>query len=200
MSTKKILFATLLRSVAISSNIYALNLTPHELTVAKDGPPIKRYFFQDEDKRLIFRMDNMMTVDGTTASATFRFNDLKSAGMTLSKSPMKPEMLFDQKNLEQYRSVARSFVPQNATDVQPESERSDAVPINGWTSHQFIFTYNLFGFPYRRSVTFVNYSEKEQLMFDVCGAEADYAKAYMRSYRVLNSLSELLPTSTLGPT
>ncbi len=195
----RFLFTTLL-AAAISSNACALNLTPHEMIVSSDGPPVKRYFFQDESKRLIFRMDNKMTVDGTTVLATFRFDDLKGAGMTLGKSSMKPEMRFDQKNLEQYRFIARSFVPQNATNVQVDSEKPDAVPINGWTSHQFVFNYTLFGFPYRRSVTFINYSEKEQLVLDISGAAADYDKAYMRGYRVLNSLSDLLPANTTGPT
>ena len=54
---------------------------------------------------------------------------------------------------------------QNATAAQLESEKPNAIPINGWTRHQFIFTYNLFGFPYRRSVTFINYSEKEPIVF-----------------------------------
>ena len=54
---------------------------------------------------------------------------------------------------------------QNAIAAQLESEKPNAIPINGWTHRQFIFTYNLFGFPYRRSVTLMNYSEKEQIVF-----------------------------------
>ena len=196
---KNVLVAILLLAGTLPNNVYALDLTPHEIAVSSDGPPVKRYFFQDASKRVTFRMDNKMTVNGAAEAAAFRFNDLKSAGMTLSKSSMKPEMPFDQKNLESYRSVARSFVPQNSSDVQLESEKADAVAINGWTSYQFAFTYNLFGIPYRRSVTFINYGEKEQIIFDVSGAKADYEKIYARSYRVLNSLTEFLST-TAGPT
>jgi hypothetical protein len=197
---KKFLVATVLLTGAISSDVYALDLTPHEIAMSNDGPPIKRYYFEDASKRVTFRMDNQMTVNGTPESAAFRFSDLKSSGMTLSKSSMKPEVRFEQKNLAPYRSVARGFVPQNATDVQLESETADAVAINGWTSQQFLFTYNLFGFPYRRSVTFINYNEKEQIVVDISGAAVDYEKSYMRSYRVLNSLSDLLSTTTEGPT
>jgi hypothetical protein len=197
---KPFLIAAILLAGAISSEVYALDLTPHEIAVSSTGPPIKRYFFEDASKRVTFRMDNQMAVSGTSETAAFRFNDLKSAGMTLSKSSLKPEMRFDKNNLDPYRSVARGFVPQNATGTQLESERTDAVAINGWTSHQFIFSYTLFGFPYRRSVTFINYSEREQLIFGISATAVDYERTYMRGYRVLNSLSDLVPGSAEGPT
>ena len=176
----------------------ALNLQPREVPVEKDGPPIRRYFFQDEGKRLLFRIDGNMTVGGSAAEAVFRFSDIHDAAMKLSKSRMTPEIAFDEKGLKLYRPAAQSYVPAQATDVQMIEENSDAIPINNWTDHQFIFTYKLFGTPYRESVTFFNYSPTEQLVFDVRSREADYEKTYSRSYRVLNSLSDF--AGTPGPT
>jgi hypothetical protein len=197
---RKLIAPALVLIGALFSDAQALDLTPHETTVTNDGPPVKRYFFQDGNKRLSFRIDKKMTVIGASDSAAFRFNDIRNAGMKLSKSQSNPQVPFDQKNLEPYRSAARSFVPANATDVQFEEEKPNAIAINGWVSQQFILNYKLFGFPYRCSVTFLNYSEKEQIVLDVRAPAADYEKTYLRGYRMLNSLSDLPAATTSGPT
>ena len=159
---------------------------------------MRRYFFQDEGKRLLFRIDGNMTVGGSANEALFRFSDIHDAAMKLSKSRMTPQTAFDEKGLKLYRPAAQSYVPAQATDVQITEENSDAIPINGWVDHQFMLTYKLFGFPYRESVTFFNYSPAEQLVFDVRSPAADYEKTYSRSYRVLNSLSDFVGVP--GPT
>ena len=197
---KTIITAALLLTGGLLNEADALDLTPHEIVPAHDGPAIKRYFFQEANKRLGFRMDNKMTASGASDSAVFRFSDLKTASMTLSKSPIKPALPFDEKNLESYRGAARTSLPADAKDVRVEDERAEAIAINGWTSRQFVFTYTLFSVPYRRSITFVNYSETEQITLDVGAATPDYGKAYIRGYRVLNSLSELRSASASGPT
>jgi hypothetical protein len=196
----KIITAALFLTGGLLSEAYALDLTPHEVALVNDGPLIRRYFFQDADKRLGFRMDDKMTASGAPDSAVFRFNDIKTATMKLSKSQIKPEVLFDEKNLVSYRATARTFLPSDAKDVRIEEEKADAIAINGWKSRQFVFTYSLFSVPYRRSITFLNYSGKEQIIFDLGAAASEYQKTYFRGYRVLNSLSELTSDSASGPT
>jgi hypothetical protein len=180
------------------TSAHALNLQPREVMVEKDGPPVRRYFFQDEGKRLFFRIDGKMTVSGSANEAVFRFSDIHDANMKLAKSRITPETAFDEKGLKTYRPAAQSYVPPQATDVQITEEASDAIPINNWRDHQFTLTYKLFGSAYRESVTFINYSPTEQLVFDVRSSEADYEKTYSRSYHVLNSLSSLVGEQ--GPT
>jgi hypothetical protein len=197
---RKLIGSILVLGGALFSETWALDLTPHEASVTNDGPPVKRYFFQDGDKRLAFRIDNKMTVSGGNESAAFRFSDTRNAGMKLSKSPSTPQVSFDQKNLESYRMAARTFIPVNATGVQVEEEKPNAIAINGWVSQQFIFKYDLFGVPYRSSVTFLNYSEKQQIVVDVTAPAPDYEKTYFRGYRVLNSISDHPAASKSGPT
>ena len=165
------------------STARALNLQPREVMVEKDGPPVRRYFFQDEGKRLFFRIDGKMSVNGSANEAVFRFSDIHDAIMKLAKSAMTPQIPFDEKNLKLYRATAQGYAPAQATEVQVTEENSDAVSINGWINHQFMLTYKLFGSPYRESVTFFNYSPTEQLVFDVRSPEADYEKTYSRSYQ-----------------
>ena len=178
----------------------AIDLTPHEIMLSDDGPPVKRYFFQDGDKRLSFHIDEKMTVRGGSEAAVFGFNDLKTGMVSLLKSKMSSEVPFDQEHLESYRATARTFLPTNATNVLLAEERLDAIAINGWTSQQFIFTYTSSGVPHRHSITFFNYSEKEQIILNVRASATDYEKAYQRGYRILNSLSDLPISGNSGPT
>jgi hypothetical protein len=178
----------------------AIDLTPHEITLTDDGPPVKRYFFQDGDKRLSFRIDEKMTVRGGSEAAVFGFNDLQTGMVSLSKSKAGSEVPFDQQHFESYRATARTFLPTDATNVLLVEEKLDAIAINGWTSQQFVFTYTSSGVPHRQSITFFNYSEKEQIILNVRASAPDYEKAYLRGYRVLNSLSDLPVSSDSGPT
>ena len=192
--------AVLLFFGLISTGAHALDLTPLEITLSNDGPPATRYFFQDEGKRLSYRIDNKMTVKGTSVSVAFHFNDIDTADMEWSKSPVRPVLPFDEKNLAAYRAAARTFLPPEATDIQLEEEKQEAIAINGWTSQQFIFTYKMFGVARRRAVTFVNLRAQEQVVFEISAATADYEKAYARGYRVVNSISEMPVMSPPGPT
>ena len=198
---KKWITAALLVPGLISSGACALDLTPHEIIVGgSDGPPAKRYFFQDEGKRLSLRIDNKMTVSGTSDSIAFGFSDIKAAGMKLWKSPVQPALPFDEKNLEAYRTAARALLPPDATNIQLEEEKAEAIAINGWTSQQFIFTYSILGSTIRRAITFLNLRAQEQIVFEITAGAADYQKTYARGYRVLNSIAELPANSTSGPT
>jgi hypothetical protein len=184
----------------VSNGAHALDLRPSEITISNDGPPVTRYFFEDEGKHVSYRIDNKMTVKGTNESVAFAFNDIATAEMTWSKSPVRSGLPFDEKNFAAYRTAARTFVPNDATDIVLEEEASEAIAINGWTSHQFTFIYKLFGVARRRSVTFVNLRAREQVVFEISAPTADYEKAYARGYRVLNSISELPAMSQPGPT
>jgi hypothetical protein len=191
------LLSLFLSVAACLCTAHALNLQPREVTVENDSPPVRRYFFQGEGKRLLFRIDGNMSVNGSADEAVFRFSDIHDATMKLSRSGLKPQIPFDEKNLKLYRDAAQSYVPPQATEVQITAENSNAVSINDWVNHQFVLTYKLFGFPYRESIAFFNYSSTEQLVFDVRSPDPDYAKTYARSYSVLNSLSDF--ASAPGP-
>ena len=196
---KKMLIHTLAAMASISL-AEALTLQPREIVVSNDGPPVRRYFFQDEGKRLLFRIDGKMTVQGSANQAVFRFSDIRDATMKLSKSGMTPQIPFEEKYLEQYRARARSYLSPQAADVQIAQETPEALPINGWANYQIVFSYKILGVPYRQSLTFFNYSSADQLVFDVMSSEADYEKTYERSYRVLNSFSDSGAKSEKDPT
>ena len=181
------------------AHVDALDLTPHPLSTAYNSLRANRYFFDDAGKSMGFRIDNNMTVKGTSSSVAFKFNDLRNADMQIKKSPRKPETQFVGEDLEGYRKDGRAALPEGVTDVQLEREIAAAIPINGWTSYQFVFSYKLLGVNYHRSVTFLNYNKLEQLVIDVGAPDAAFELVSLRGYQVLNSLSEL-QTESAGST
>lgn len=188
---KRSFFATFFLVGPLLASASALDLTPHASATSYNGLRVNRYFFEDTDKQMGFRIDNKMTVNGTSASVAFKFEDIAKASMQILKSPKKPEdVLFEDKDIESYRTRARALLPGNATDIQLDQENPGAIAINGWASHQFVFVYKVAGVAYRRSVTFLNYSKTERLMMDISAPATEFDSIYLRGYQVLNSLSE----------
>ena len=187
---KKAIFLSIILISSVLASADALDLTPHPVAGTVGNLRVNRYFFDDAGKQMAFRIDNNMTVKGTSTSASFKFTDLRNADMQIVKSARSPEVSFVEKELEVYRANARALIPANATDVQVDKEITNAIPINGWTSYQFTFSYKLFGFAYRRSVTFLNYSKTEQLVVDLSAPAPEFDIVSIRGYQVINSLSE----------
>ncbi len=177
----------------------ALNLTPHRILLGGDGPARERHYFQDNDKRLGFRIDQKMTVNGSVDAALFRFTDLNAAAMRLMRSPAAPSVPFDEKGVKSYETVARTLLPSEAAHVELVETKPGAISINGWKSVQFIYTYEFFGLSYRRAITFLNFNPNEQFVFDLSARARNFENAYGRGYRVLNSLFELPLDGAAGP-
>lgn len=178
----------------------ALNLTPHRILVGGDGPARPRHYFQDTGKRLGFRIDGKMTVNGSSDSAVFRFLDCSSGTMELAKSSVaQPRPAFTAKGFKSYEAIARTLLPRAASNVQLVEQKPDAIAINGWKSVQFVFTYEFFGLTYRRAITFLDFNLQEQYVMDVSARAVNFDNVYARSYQVLNSLYEMPPDNKPGP-
>ena len=141
-----------------------------------------------------------MTVIGSSNEADFRLTDLASATIKLRKSPAPQNIPFDQKGFESYQNVAFSLLQTGVTNLAMTDSKPGAISINGWRSVQFTYTYNALGRTYKRSITFLNFTDTQQYIFDVNATAADYDKAYARGYNVLNSLYELPLKASNGPT
>ncbi len=177
-----------------------LNLTPFEVVLDRDGPPQKHYYFQDTDKRLGFRIDAKTTVSGSNEAAVFRFTNCERSVMRLLRSPSVPDVSFAGDGLKAYEMVARTLLPGGISKLQLTELKPDAIAINGWTSLQFVFTYEWAGSSYERTITFLNFSATEQFVCDISSPMDTYEGVYARGYRILNSIFELPLARETGPT
>jgi len=170
----------------------ALDLNPHR-RVAGVEDATSRYYFQNDAKKMGFRVDPKTQVSGNPAKAVFEFSDLETAWMTIVHSALTPDIPFDGDGLKKYHDLAAASLPAGSLNVVLEKEIPNAIPINGWTSHQYVFTCNFYGVSVKKSLTFLNFSGKEQLLITVSAPVNDYAKVYGRSYGILNSIYEMKP-------
>ncbi len=166
----------------------ALDLYPHRRgTIMQTAG---NYYFQDGDKRMGFRVDAKTSVSGSPTEALYIFGDLPMEEMRVTHSRFRPTTGFDALGLKQYEEAARATIPTGVLKAF-QKELPGAITIDGWTSHQFVFTYNFYGSEITRSVTFLNYSKKEQLQIVITAPARDYEKCYRRAYLILNSLYEI---------
>jgi len=170
----------------------ALDLTPHR-RVAGVEDATGRYYFQNDAKKLGFRVDPKTRVSGNASKAVFEFSDLETAGMTIAQSTLTPDTPFEGDGLKKYRDLATGSLPAGSLNVVLETEIPNAIPINRWSTHQYVFTCNFYGVSVKKSITFLNFSGKEQLVVTISAPAKDYAKAYARSYGILNSIYEMKP-------
>ena len=175
----------------------ALDLTPHRRVSGVEDATTS-YYFQDTSRKMGFRLDPNTSADGSASKVVFQFTDLDSSGMTIAKSPLNAQTPFDGDALKKYLSLAREALPGGATNVVLEKETPDPIAINGWTSHQYVFTCNFYGVSLRRSITFLNFSKKEQWLITISAPVKNYYKTYARSYGILNSIYEMKPGEEFG--
>ncbi len=113
--------------------------------------------------------------------------------MTIAKSPLDTRTPFSGDALKQYSDLARNSLPAGATDVVLEQDVPNPISINGWSSHGYVFTCNFFGVKFRRSVTFLNFSPKDQWLIAINAPVKNYDKTYARTYGILNSMYAMKP-------
>ncbi len=170
----------------------ALDLTPHR-RIAGVQDNTYRYYFQDGPKKIAFRTDPSTSVDGSAGKASFEFNDLGTAGMTISRSSLTPDTPLEGASAKQYQDLAAASLPSGSAKVVLEKDVPNPITINGWTSHQYVFTCSYYGASLKRSVTILNFNKKDQLIISISATPSNYDKAYARGYAILNSIYEMKP-------
>jgi hypothetical protein len=76
-------------------------------------------------------------------------------------------------SLERYREAAHRLLPPGITHVKPLGESSDTLPINGWQSYRFLFSFLEGDTDRMGSATFVNINQSEQMVL-VTTADHDH--------------------------
>ena len=169
----------------------AVDLTPHILTTYTDGIPIRRPYFADGNKKYALALDNETTLTAANGGAHFEFNKFMYAVMDLRPSALSPELAFDAASLPRYREAALQMLPQGNDKVKVEKEEANVMPINGWSSYRFTFSYGFFGQRFCESVTFLNLDAKQQIVMQVSAKEADYQVISSRAWDIIRAWHEV---------
>ena len=175
-----------------------LVLTPRLVTIDYGGTPVRRAYFMDGEKKFAVTMDHETELSARGDGALFCFTKLPLATVELRHSPMKAGSGFSQENISEYAKAARQLLAPTA-EVWPEEPMVlDPLPINGWKTCRFNFFYRVGGSPVRADVTFIDLSEKEQIVVITGGSASDYARVRSRSDDIIRRWHEVTPEEESG--
>jgi hypothetical protein len=182
--------ALLLLGAQASSDLV---LTPRLITLDFAGVPVRRAYFMDGEKKFAVTMDNETELAAQGDGALFRFTQLPLATVELHRSPIKAGTGFSEENVAVYARAARQFVAAVAEVLPEQPVVLDPLPINGWKSCRFNFTYRIGGAPVRADVTFIDLNAKDQIVVITGSSERDYASARLRSDDLIRRWHEVTP-------
>lgn len=191
---KKSALVLILAQFAASSASLAVDLTPHYLDIANGSVADRVLYFNDGTKKIGVTLDRETEVVAEAGSVSFFFTTLPGTNLNIRESTLTTEVPFSDKSLELYRSAALLLVPKGIKDAKIESEESDPIPVNNWHSYRFVFAYYTGTVAAKRSVTFLNVSEKQQLILVVTATAQNFAAAAVRSHQIICSWHELQPS------
>lgn len=181
-------FAVIITSCA--STLCGLDLTPRYITPT--GTDAQRLYFENgESDPVTLRLTSTTTITGGGGEATLQFNDLQGASLLLRNSPLQPDVAFSEETLETYRAVARQFAPEGHLKILKESVALDVTAHHQWNASILTTTYELPGNEITQSVTFVNYTPKQQIVMVLSAFSEEFEQAEKRMDRVMSTWSTL---------
>jgi hypothetical protein len=186
-------FITLLATLSAVGAATAIDLTPRYATTDADGISISRPYFADGDKRYAVTVDSETQLVAFDNSTVFNFTKFPHAVMRLRQSPLKAETPFDGEGLASYREAATRMLLNGAENPVIESETSNVMPINHWTSRRFTFTYGFLGAQMRETVTFLNLDAKQQVVFQIRADKASFPTVSARAEDIIRRWHLLVP-------
>ncbi len=176
-----------------------LDLNPRWIDTAIDGVPKHQLFFADGDKKFMLSLDRETEVSARFGGTDFRFPKFPDADFIMLPSRLTPGDAFDEAKLVDYRAAARALLPARSHDAVVVEEKANPIPINDWKSFRVKFRFNMDARAYAQEVTFLNVSERDQIVLITSAPERDWNEATQRSWQILRSWQEMLPGDEAPP-
>jgi hypothetical protein len=105
---------------------------------------------------------------------------------------------FDEESLPKYERAAAALLPAHASAVKLDERAANPLPVNGWTSHRFTFSYESANGPMRETVIFLNLTPDQQVLFLVTGKRAVFDEVNARAFDIIRRWHEILPEDETG--
>ena len=171
----------------------ALDLTPRWVDTAIDGVPKRQMYFADGSKKFLLSIDKETDVAPGMGGTNFRFPKFPDIDFIMMPSQFKPADAFDDIKLPDYREAARKLLPARAHAAEIAEEQANPIPINGWKSFRVQFRFTMDSRIRVQTVTFLNVSERDQIVLLTSAPERDWNEASDRSWQITRSWQEMLP-------
>ncbi len=174
----------------------ALDLPPKIIARTTGVGVVQVPCFIDGGVKYTFGLARGMSATEEDGGICFSFSTPEGASLLLKASPLSPAAAsFD--NIEAYRKQALLALPPGAEEPQWQKEQPFSLSLPGKPSLGFVHTYKLPGRRFIQAVSFVNYGERQQLMFiltapaDGFGEAASLSAGALRSWRPVGKDEDL---------
>lgn len=177
----------------LSLTVRAIDLVPRYVSTMDDGVVSQRPYFADGDKKYAIKLDSESKLTESEDGALFSFEKFPGATMRLRRSPLHPEMTFGAEYLERYQQAACGLLPGGAQEVALVEKTPNPLPINGWQSYRFTFSYRIANQTRRQSITFLDLTPTEQIVMQTAASERDFNEISGRAFNIIRRWHEVMP-------
>lgn len=196
---KKLLLPLALVAGFSSLHAGTLDLTPRYIDTEIDSYRARQLYILEDSTKIGISHDTETTVASEGGQLVFRFPKLSDATYRIGHSPLSPKDAFDDAAaLEKYRAAALGLAPAGTTEVKLIEEATNPLPINEWTSHGFVLSYQAGANVTKLSVTFLNVNPTTQLLLVTRAPSGTFAEAADRSYHIIRTWHEVQPGDIAG--
>ena len=165
----------------------AIDFTPRYVNEVEDGIPVRRMFFADAGRHIFFTAPGGWDANGSKSSVVLSPKNLEKAYIKIECSSDEEIPPFDEKGLKIYRQAAEDLLPREAKDLEILSENKNPVVINHWSGFEITYAYVAFGYPFYKSVSFINIGDNRQIRLIVEARRSDFATFCKEAQRSLCS-------------
>jgi hypothetical protein len=176
------LIRSLVGCLLITSAHAELDLTPKPSHYELDGVTFKQLAFSDGSKTVTYTPPRGWDYSGNASQLTLQPPGKDQAEAKITKVTLSQPASFDEEMVKKLVQEVMGSVP-NATNIQLVSKEKNPLMIERKETLLVIFSYNLYGGAYNRSILFLNRG-REQIRFQLTSKQADFKelqKAFLGS-------------------
>jgi hypothetical protein len=175
----------LLALLASLSKVKAeLNLSPQEESFELDGIKLTRFVFDNgTSSKTSYQLPPRWSCSGSNNQLQIQPAEKTQADIAITKVAPPNVIVFEEANREKLKQRALSSLPEDASQIQVESEEANPLQISGRETYLVQLSYTRFGERFKRYFLLVNLTHG-QLLCQLTSKERDYdrmARAFQQS-------------------
>jgi hypothetical protein len=156
----------------------AIDFTPRYVNEVEDGIPVHRMFFADAGRHIFFTPPGGWDATGSKSAVVLSPKNSAKAYIKIECSSDEEIPPFDEKGLKIYRQAAEDLLPREAKDLEILSENKNPVVINDWSGFEITYAFMAYGYPFYKSVGFINIGNNRQIRLVVEARRSEFGSLY----------------------
>jgi hypothetical protein len=175
-----------------------IDLTPKVRTTSFGAATSGWLQYVDGEIKWATNLDSDAQVSAADGGTVIRFGNIPRAKMTVKRSPLTANVLFDAEGLVHYQKAAVQMLPPGVQNLKQDETVANAETINNGNSYRFTFTYDIAGERMRESIIFLNLDARQQIVVHTGAFLKDFAGAAARATNFIRSWHQTTAAEETG--